>query len=151
MEGRILAIDFGMKRFGVAVSDPLGLTAQGLPTLERTNLRRDLSALEALIREYAVQEIILGNPLSKDGSPSAMSGRVDEFAQKLGKRAQCAVRLWDERLSSAEAQRMLRSSGIGPGKRQRAVDRVAATLILQSYLDWRANCRQPVVPLPSAT
>ncbi len=151
MDGRILAIDFGMKRFGLAVSDPLGLTAQGLPTLERTNLKCDFSALEALIREYEVQEIILGNPLSKDGSASAMSGRVDEFAQKLGKRVGCVVKLWDERLTSAEAQRMLRSSGISPGKRQRAVDRVAATLILQGYLDWRSHCGQPPVPLPSAT
>ncbi|HLI30249.1 MAG TPA: Holliday junction resolvase RuvX [Terriglobia bacterium] len=140
MEGRILAIDFGMKRFGLAVSDALGLTAQGLPTLERTNLNRDLSALETLIREYEVQEIILGNPLSKDGSASPMSGRVDEFAQKLGKRTGRAVKLWDERLTSAEAQRMLHASGIGLSKRQRAVDRVAATLILQSYLDWRAHC-----------
>lgn len=151
MKERILAIDFGLKRLGLAVSDPLGLTAQGLPTLERTNLSRDLFALEALIREYAVQEVILGNPLSKDGSPSAMSGRVDQFAQKLVKRAGCAVRLWDERLSSAEAERMLRSSGIGFGKRQRAVDRVAATLILQSYLDWRANYSAPSVPLPSVS
>ena len=151
MDGRILAIDFGVKRFGLAVSDPLGLTAQGLPTLERTNLNADLSTLSSLVREYAVQEIILGSPLSKDGSPSAMSGRVDGFAEKLRKRAGCAVRLWDERLSSAEAQRMLRSSGMGLAKRQRAVDRVAATLILQSYLDWRAHQKQPAFPLSSAT
>ncbi|MGH9354662.1 MAG: Holliday junction resolvase RuvX [Terriglobia bacterium] len=151
MDGRILAIDFGVKRFGLAVSDPLGLTAQGLPTLERTNLNDDLSTLSSLIHEYAIQEIILGNPLRKDGTPSAMSGRVDGFAEKLRKRAGCVVKLWDERLSSAEAQRMLRSSGIGLAKRQRAVDRVAATLILQSYLDWRAHQKQPAFPLSSAT
>ncbi|MGH9358163.1 MAG: Holliday junction resolvase RuvX [Terriglobia bacterium] len=150
VERRVLAIDFGMKRFGLAVSDALGLTAQGLQTIERSNVNRDLSTLEALVREYDAQEIIIGNPLSKNGSPSAMSRRVEEFAQKLGKRVQCAVRLWDERLSSAEANRMLRSSGIGLIKRQRAVDRVAATLILQGYLDWRAHCAQPA-PLPFST
>ncbi len=151
LEPRLLAIDFGMKRFGLAVSDALGLTAQGLPTIERTNLNRDLSAVEALVREYDVEEIIVGNPLSKSGSPSVMSGRVEEFKQKLARHVQCAIRLWDERLSSAEAQRMLRSSGMGLGKRQRAVDRVAATLILQNYLDWRSHRAPAAPPLSSMT
>lgn len=130
-----MAIDFGLRRLGVAVSDPLGMVAQGLPTIERRNIASDLLALEALIEEYSVREIILGNPISKDGSTNAMSERVEGFAAKLRGRVSCPVRLWDERLTSAEALRVLRDSGASLAKRRHAVDRVAASLILQSYLD----------------
>jgi putative holliday junction resolvase len=135
---RILAIDFGLRRMGLAVSDPLGLTAQGLPTLEGANAGVRLAQLIKLIRDYGVQEVVIGNPLSKDGTATAMSLRVAKFAERLRRHLSCEVNLWDERLTSAEANRMLRSSGIGIAKRQRAVDRVAATLILQNYLDSRA-------------
>ena len=135
--GRVLAIDFGLRRLGLAVSDPLRLTAQCLPTLEAPKAAR-LAQLLKLIQEYQVQEVLIGNPLSKEGLATAMSGRVAKFAAGLRRHVQCEVKLWDERLTSAEANRMLRSSGIGLRKRQDAVDRVAATLILQSYLDWRA-------------
>ncbi len=143
MEGRILAVDFGTKRLGVAVSDALGLTAQGLPTLDRTNLLRDLAALRELAKEYGVREIIVGNPLSADGSPNEMSRRAAVFARKLGEQAGLPVTLWDERLSSAEANRVLRGSGASLGKRRRAVDRLAAVLILQNYLDWRGASHSP--------
>ncbi|MGH9395565.1 MAG: Holliday junction resolvase RuvX [Terriglobia bacterium] len=139
MRERILAIDFGMRRFGLAVSDPLGVIALGLPTLERKNLASDLAALGGLIEQYSIGEVILGLPLSKSGAENAMSQRVAGFAEKLRVRVNCSVRLWDERLSSAEANRMLRGSGIGLERRKRAVDRVAATLILQNYLDWRGH------------
>ena len=138
-QGRILAIDFGLRRLGLAVSDPLGIVAQGLPTIERKNMVKDLAALEALAEEYSVGEVILGNPLSQSGGETAISRRVTEFAEKLRRSLSCPVKLWDERLTSAEANRMLRSSGIGLRKRQRAVDQVSAVLILQNYLDWRAN------------
>ncbi len=134
-----MAIDFGLRRLGVAVSDPLGVVAQGLPTIERRNVASDLSVLEALVEEYSVREIILGNPLSKDGSPNAMSERVEGFAAKLRVKVSCPVRLWDERLTSAEALRVLRNSGVSLARRRRAVDRVAAALILQSYLDGQDN------------
>lgn len=136
---RILAVDFGLRRLGLAVSDPLGIVAQGLPTIERKNTAADLAALEALAEEYSVGEVILGNPLSKSGGETAISRRVEEFAEKLRRRLSCPVKLWDERLTSAEANRMLRSSGMGLRKRQRAVDQVSAVLILQNYLDWRGN------------
>lgn len=139
MKERILAVDFGLRRLGLAVSDPLGIVAQGLPTLDRKNAANDLSALESLAAEYAVREIIVGHPLSKSGMENAISRRAAEFAEKLRQRVSCEVKLWDERLTSAEANRMLRSSGIGLEKRRRAVDRVSAVLILQNYLDWRAN------------
>jgi putative holliday junction resolvase len=138
MAHRVLAVDFGMRHLGVAVSDPLGLTAQGLQTIERRNAAEGFSEIVELVDQYEVQEVLVGNPLSKEGTPTAMSRRVAKFAEKLRRHVACKVTLWDERLTSAEANRLLRFSGIGFEKRHRAVDRVAATLFLQSYLDWRA-------------
>jgi putative Holliday junction resolvase len=138
---RILAIDFGLRRLGLAVSDPLRLTAQGLETLEPPNAAARVTGLLKVIDKYDVHEVLIGNPLSKQGTATAMSQRVAKFAEDLRRRVECEVKLWDERLTSAEANRMLRSSGIGVNKRQRAVDRVAATLLLQSYLDWQVHER----------
>jgi putative Holliday junction resolvase len=138
---RILAIDFGLKRLGLAVSDPLGITAQGLPTLQRTRLEEDLRRLGRLAEEYSAETVILGNPLGLSGGATEMSRRVAEFAEKLRKQLKCPVELWDERLTSVEANRVLRDSGMGIGKRRQAADRVAATLLLQNYLDYRANER----------
>ena len=136
---RILAIDFGLKRIGLAVSDPLGITAQGLSTLDRTRREDDLRHIQKLAEEYSAERVILGNPLGSSGKETAMSRRVAEFAQQLRRHLNCPVELWDERLTSVEANRMLRESGLGIQKRRRAADRVAATLLLQSYLDHRAN------------
>jgi putative pre-16S rRNA nuclease len=139
MRGRILALDFGTRRIGVAVSDALGLTAQGLPTLERKNAANDLGRIQALADEYAVERVVVGNPISAKGGETAMSNRVADFVEKLRRRLACPIELWDERLTSAQANRMLRESGIGIEKRRRAVDRVAATLLLESYLDFCAH------------
>lgn len=142
MNHRILAIDFGLRRLGAAVSDPSGVVALGLPTIERTNFAADMARIGELIAEYGageVIEIIVGRPLSKSGEENAMSRRAAGFAQKLSERLGCRVTLWDERLTSAEANRVLRGAGLGVEKRRRAVDRVAATLILQNYLDWRSH------------
>lgn len=139
MGQRILAIDFGTHRLGVAVSDPSSVVALGLPTIERTNLKEDIVRIGEYVAEYGVGEIIVGRPLSKSGEENAMSRRAAEFAKKLSERLGCRVTLWDERLSSAEANRVLRGAGLGIEKRRRAVDRVAATLILQNYLDWRSH------------
>lgn len=138
MAGRVLAIDFGTKRVGLAVSDALGLTAQGLPSLERTRLKDDLRYIQQLVEEYSIERVLLGNPLSLSGKETAMSQHVAGFAKELRERLSCPLELWDERLTSAEAQRLLRSSGVGMEKRRHAVDRVAATLLLQSYLDRQA-------------
>jgi putative Holliday junction resolvase len=137
--GRILAIDFGLKRMGLAISDALGVTAQGLPTLERTRLEDDLRQIQKLVDENGAERVIVGNPVSHAGTETAMSRQAAAFAEKLRRRLTCPVELWDERLTSAEANRMLRSSGMGIEKRRRAVDRVAASLLLQSYLDYRQN------------
>ena len=138
---RILAIDFGTRRMGLAVSDALGMTAQGLPTLQRTRLADDLERLHSLVEEYSVELVLVGNPIGHSGGETAMSERVAEFVEKLRRRLPCPVELRDERLTSVEANRTLRDAGLSIGKRQRAVDRVAAVLLLQSYLDYLENER----------
>lgn len=139
MKPRILAIDFGMKRMGLAISDALGITAQGLKTLQRTNMENDLREIQKLAEEYSAGRVILGNPLSHSGGETAMSRHVAAFAEKLRRRLSCPVELSDERLTSVQANRFLRETGLGLEKRRAAVDRVAVTLLLQGYLDLRAN------------
>ena len=134
-QSRILALDLGKKRIGLAISDPLGITAQGLPNLVRVRKRADLAALEQLVRERQVGLILLGNPINMRGDEGRQSGWVREFAQALEQRTGLPVKLWDERLTSVEAGRVLRSSGISIEKRAAAVDRLSAVILLQSYLD----------------
>jgi putative Holliday junction resolvase len=126
---------------GLAVSDALGITAQGLPTLLRTRLDDDLQKIRELTEEYSTERVLVGNPLGHGGGETSMSRKAAEFAEKLRRRVACPVLLWDERLTSVQANRALRDSGLTPGKRQKAVDRVAATLLLQSYLDFLCNER----------
>ena len=135
MQSRILALDLGKKRIGLAISDPLGITAQGLPNLVRTRKRADLAALEQLVRERQVGLILMGNPINMRGDEGRQSAWVREFAQALEKRTGLPVKLWDERLTTVEANRVLRSSGISIEKRAAAVDRLSAVILLQSYLD----------------
>jgi putative Holliday junction resolvase len=137
--GRILAIDYGSRRMGLAVSDLLGITAQGLETLERKNKRRDFARLERVVRENQVIEIVLGNPLRMSGEEGTQSQKVAEFAEELRKKFQLPVHLWDERLTSAEANRVLREAEVSLKKRAQAVDRMAAVLILQSFLQARSS------------
>ncbi|HXS97421.1 MAG TPA: Holliday junction resolvase RuvX [Candidatus Limnocylindrales bacterium] len=133
--GRILALDLGKKRIGLAISDPLGITAQGLPNLNRTNKRADFAELERLIEDREVRMILMGNPINMRGSEGRQSGWVREFAQELEQRTKLPVKLWDERLTSVEAGRVLRESGISIEKRAAAVDKLSAVILLQSYLD----------------
>lgn len=126
---------------GLAVSDPLGITAQGLETLHRKNKRSDFARLERLLREYHVSEIVLGLPLRMSGQEGVQSQKVTEFAEELRRRFAIPVHLWDERLTSAEANRLLREAELSIQKRAQAVDRMAATLILQSWLQAREASR----------
>ena len=119
----------------MAISDPLGITAQGLPNLVRTNKRADLEALGELIRAREVGLVLMGNPVNMRGSEGRQSLWVREFASDIEARLGVPVRLWDERLTSVEAGRVLRSSGISIEKRAAAVDRLSAVILLQSYLD----------------
>jgi len=134
---RILALDVGARRIGLAISDPLGITAQGLETLHRTNKRTDLAHLQSLIVEYRVAEIVVGYPLKMSGRAGAQAEKVSAFAEELRRRFGLPVYLWDERLSSAEANRVLRQSEISIQRRGQAVDRLAAVLILQNFLESR--------------
>lgn len=132
---RILALDLGKKRIGLAVSDPLRITAQGLPNLERTRKRDDLAALARLAEEYQVGLMLIGNPVNMGGAEGRQSIWVREFAAEVEKRTGLPIQFWDERLTTVEAQRVLRSSGISQEKRAAAVDRLSAVILLQSYLD----------------
>jgi putative Holliday junction resolvase len=135
VKARILALDLGKKRIGLAISDPLGITAQGLPNLVRVNKRTDFATLEQMLREREVGLILMGNPINMRGDEGRQSGWVREFAHALEERTGLPVKLWDERLTSVEAGRVLRSSGISIEKRAAAVDRLSAVILLQSYLD----------------
>jgi putative Holliday junction resolvase len=137
--GRILAIDYGSRRMGLAVSDLLGITSQGIETLQRKNKRNDFSRLGQVIREYDVREIVLGNPLRMSGAGGIQSEKVAGFAEELRQKFKLPVHLWDERLTSAEANRLLREAELSIQKRAQAVDRMAAVLILQSFLQARSN------------
>jgi putative holliday junction resolvase len=130
-----MGLDVGDRRIGVAVSDPLGLTAQPILTLVRTNRRQDLKALTRLIRRYDCAEIVVGNPLYMSGDLSPQAAKAQEFARILREETGLPIHLWDERLTTTEAHRHLHASG-RPGSGHRAVvDQVAAVLILQSFLD----------------
>lgn len=121
----------------MAVSDPLGITAQGIATLQRKNKRSDFAELEKVIREYKVVEIVVGLPLRMSGAEGTQAEKMQEFAKELGKRSGLPVHLWDERLTSAEANRLLRETELSMEKRGRAVDRMAAVLILQGWMEHR--------------
>lgn len=131
---RIMGLDVGDRRIGVAVSDPLGLTAQPVLTLSRTNRRQDLKSLQRLIRKYQCAAIVVGNPLYMSGDQSPQAAKAQAFAQLLRDETGLPVHLWDERLTTTEAHRHLHAAG-RPGSGHKAVvDQVAAVLILESYL-----------------
>lgn len=141
VRGRILGLDVGARRIGIAVSDPLGLTAQGLPTLHRRNRRYDQSELRKVVREYEVSEIVVGNPLRMSGQTGAQADKMAAFAEQIKQELSLPVHLWDERLSTAEAHRLLDETGIRDARRKEVIDKMAAVLILQSFLDARAARR----------
>lgn len=133
---RYLALDVGSKRIGVAVSDELGLTAQPVLTLERRrNQREDLRSIARLCRRYEVAGIVVGNPRGADGQIAAQAAKIQSFANELGELAKLPIHLWDERLTSHEAHQILYEAGHERQSHRKVVDQVAATLILQSFLD----------------
>jgi len=132
---RILALDLGKRRIGLAISDELGVTAQGLPTLERTTIREDLAQLGKLIDEFGVSLILMGNPLHLSGREGRQADYARDFSERLTEVTRVPLILWDERLTTVQANRVLRESGISSKKRAKAVDRLAAVILLESYLD----------------
>ena len=139
LPGRILALDVGRRRIGLAISDALGYTAQGLETLERVNNRKDYDRLAALVREKEVKLFLVGLPLHMSGDESRQAGYVREFADRLQRETDIPVEFWDERLTTVEAHRVLSEGGVTFDKRKKAVDRMAAVLLLENYLMARSS------------
>lgn len=134
---RILGLDVGTKRIGIAVSDELLITAQSVKTLERRALGRDLSAINDIIAEYGAAEIVVGLPLNMNGTYSAKTKEVIEFMDSLSKSVTIPVKTWDERLTTVQAERTLLEADLSRAKRKKVLDRLAAQVILQGYLDSR--------------
>src|ERR1700735_3877240 len=133
--GRVMALDVGKVRVGVALSDPLGYTAQPLLTLWRKSRGEDLRSLLRLIRKHEVVEIVVGNPLHMSGDVSPWAAKVQEFAEELRKRSGLPVQLWDERLSSVEAHEILDEAGHDRRDRKYVIDQVAAVVILRGWME----------------
>ena len=141
---RILGLDYGSKTVGVALTDELLITAAPFETIvrkEENKLRRTLARIEAIIEEKGVTEIVLGNPVHMDGSPSERSILTAAFKEKLERRTGLPVALMDERLTTAEADEILKESGIPKEDRKQYIDQVAASLILKAYLEQRKKER----------
>lgn len=139
---RIMGLDFGSKTVGVAVSDPLGITAQGLEIIRRkeeNKLRRTYARIEELIVEYQVEEIVLGLPKNMNATEGERAELTREFKDSLERRTGLPVTLWDERLTTVAADKAMMEAGIRREHRKDYVDMIAASLILQGYLDRRAH------------
>lgn len=139
---RIMGLDFGSKTIGVAISDELLLTAQGIEIIRRkeeNKLRQSLARIEALIEEYRVEEIVLGYPKNMNNTEGERVALTNEFKEKLERRTGLEVALWDERLTTVAADRFMMEAGIRREERKEYVDRIAAMFILQGYLDYRKN------------
>ena len=136
---RILGLDYGSKTVGVAVCDPLGITAQGVETItrkEENKLRRTLARIETLIEEYQIESIVLGYPKNMDDSIGDRAKKTEEFRDMLVRRTGLPVILWDERLTTMEANEILMESGVRRENRKSVIDKIAAVLILRSYMDF---------------
>lgn len=139
---RIMGLDFGSKTVGVAISDSLLITAQGIEIIRRkeeNKLRQTLARIEALIEEYEVTEIVLGFPKHMNDSIGERAELSLEFKEKLERRTGLRVVMWDERLTTVAADKAMMEAGIRRENRKEYVDMIAATFILQGYLDLRAN------------
>ena len=139
---RIMGLDYGSKTIGVAISDPLGLTAQGIEIIRReeeNKLRKSLRRIEALIAEYQVEEIVLGFPKNMNNTIGERAEKSLQLKETLEKRCGLPVIMWDERLTTVEANRTLMESGVRRENRSNYVDMIAAVFILQGYLDAKAN------------
>ncbi len=139
---RVLGLDFGSKTVGVAVSDELMLTAQGLEIIRRESpnkLRRTLARIAQLTEEYQAERIVLGYPKNMNGTEGERCEKTKEFAELLKKRTNLPVELWDERLTTVEADRIMMETGVRRENRKQYADEIAASLILQGYLDSLKN------------
>lgn len=139
---RIMGLDFGSKTCGVAISDPLLITAQGLEIIRRdkpNHTRKTLARIEELIKEYEISEIVLGNPKNMNDTEGERVEATKEFKEDIERRTGLKVTLWDERLTTVAADRLMMEAGVRRENRKEYVDQIAATFILQGYLDYLSN------------
>jgi len=134
---RILGIDLGEKRIGISISDELGITAQGLPTISSVSEDEDLKSIKKIVDKYDVEKIILGLPKNMNGTLGKQAKKAISFAEKLKKTFQLPVELEDERLTTTKAEKLLIEDDRSRKKRKKVIDKMSAIIILQSYLDRR--------------
>ena len=142
MSGRIMGLDYGTKTVGVAVSDELGITAQGVETIFRPSakkMRKTLARIDELAKEYHVEKIVIGLPKNMDNSLGQRAEDTKDFAQMVAKRCSLPVEMWDERLTTVQSERILMEGGVRRENRKKDIDRMAAVLILQTYMDYSKN------------
>ncbi|UFJ38977.1 Holliday junction resolvase RuvX [Brevibacillus humidisoli] len=136
---RILGLDVGERTIGVAVSDEMGWTAQGIETIRRTSQEQDYARLLQLISQYQVEEIVVGLPKNMNGTIGPSGENCQRFARQLAERTKLPVHLWDERLTTMAAEKMLISADVSRKKRKQVIDKMAAVIILQGYLDAKSR------------
>lgn len=134
---RIMGLDLGDKTIGVALSDPLALTAQGLKVIKRSGF--EMGEIAKIVKEYEVTEIVVGYPKNMNGTIGPRAKKTEEFAHNLKNELSLPVRLWDERLSTVGAERVLLEADISRAKRKKIIDKMAAVIILQGYLDSKSR------------
>ncbi len=138
---RVMGLDFGDRTIGVAVSDAFGWTAQGLETIIRKDMGADIGRIKELVQEYGVTKIVVGLPKNMNSTIGPQGKKAIEFAKVLEEAAGLEVLLWDERLSTVAAERMLIQGEVRRAKRKKVIDKVAAAYILQGYLDSKSSMR----------
>ena len=136
---RILGLDIGQKTIGIAISDPLGFTAQGITTIRRTKKSEDINELQKICDEYKVETIVIGLPKNMNGSIGFAGEKIMEFSEMIKEQISIDIEFWDERLTTVAAHRAMLEADLSRGKRKKIVDKVAATYILQGYLDRLSN------------
>ena len=132
---RILGLDVGSKTIGVAISDPLGWTAQGLDTIRRKNKEQDIELVHKICKDYGVETIVIGLPKNMNGTIGEAGEKALEFAELLKEKTELPIEMWDERLTTVAAHRAMLEADLSRNKRKKIVDKIAATYILQGYLD----------------
>ena len=138
---RILGLDVGQKTIGVAISDPLGFTAQGITTIRREKKLKDIEEVKRKCEEYNVKTIVVGLPKNMDNSIGFAGEKIMEFSQLIKEEIDIPIEFWDERLTTVAAHRAMLEADLSRGKRKKIVDKIAATYILQGYLDRLSNMK----------
>lgn len=136
---RILGLDIGSKTIGVAISDPLGWTAQGITTIKRTKKEQDIEEIRKICKEYSVESIVVGLPKNMNGTIGDSGEKVIEFSEKIKEVLDLKVEMWDERLTTVAAHKAMLEADLSRAKRKKIVDKIAAIYILQGYLDRLGN------------